>query len=66
MANLSLKEALARYWQHVTAAIGTSSDNALANAKQYTDNKITSGTNDLEDGVSALPTGTLYLIYEEE
>lgn len=28
-------------------------------------NKITYGTEDLEDGVSSLPTGHLYVVYEE-
>ena len=37
-------------------------DDAVANAGGA---NITASTTDLEDGVSALPTGTLYVVYEE-
>lgn len=33
--------------------------------EEYIDNKITYGTTTLEDGVSELATGTLYVVYEE-
>lgn len=72
MANTSIKAAFQRFWQHVVAEIGTRSDSALASAKEYTDSKvgtnssITYGTEDLEAGVSPLPEGTIYLVYEEE
>ena len=32
--------------------------------KEYVDAKITYGTEDLVAGVSELPTGTIYLVYE--
>ena len=40
-------------------------ENLHAATKQYVDNKITCGTTDLEDGVSALETGKIYFYYEE-
>lgn len=46
---------------------GTDYDNGAKEVatQEYVNNKITYGTTTLEDGVSELATGTLYVVYEE-
>lgn len=44
---------------------GTELSNQNYVTQTYVDNKITYGTVTLEDGVSELTTGTLYVVYEE-
>lgn len=48
----------------VGADVSGAADQALADAKAYTDQKILYGTDDLIEGESALETGTLYCFYE--
>ena len=52
---------------YVGSTSGTNKDSGSKKlaTEEYTDNKITYGTTTLEDGVSELATGTLYVVYEE-
>jgi hypothetical protein len=40
MTNASIYAAFERFWQHIVALVGQKSDSTLADAKDYTDSKI--------------------------
>lgn len=52
---------------YVNSTSGTNKDEGSKKlaTEEYTDSKITYGTTTLEDGVSELATGILYVVYEE-